>query len=338
MWGITNKKIAISLLFILLLSNIPAYGLSEKKIFNNLEKDNDDFYFVHITDTHIINKDLDGGTSKKRLLDILGYILSFKDKPAFIVATGDNVDWGGSSSSGKDNYEALVSCLYKKEDQFYADSSFSIPIYFTPGNHDYLWETNLDNYHDYIREEDRYVVSYGDVSLFFMDSGSNYIIEPEDWILILGSGLYDEDINWLENELINCESSHKIVLMHHPAVGDRTKLGRMQEVIARNRLEFIDLCERHDVELVLTGHTHNSRVFDSDENLYKDYPINCYTVPTLFVQTDDCSEGIHYRNISYVDGDIWLNSCVEVKAKPKNIRSFMFRLPSWLTRLLSIFL
>jgi 3',5'-cyclic AMP phosphodiesterase CpdA len=338
MWGVNRQRLVFILLIILLISSISAYGFSKKKIIPNLEKSSDDFYFVHITDTHVINENLDNKTSKKRFQDTLDYINSFRDKPVFIAATGDNVEWGGGSDSGKDNYKTLVSCLYKEEDQYYADSSFSIPIYFTPGNHDYLWETNLDNYHDYICEENRYVVNYDDVSFFFMDSGSNYILEPEDWVLVLGSGLYDEDIAWLENELRNCDSTHKIVLMHHPAISNRTEIGRMQDVIARNRLEFINLCEQYDVELVLAGHTHNSRVFDSDENMYKNYPINCYTVPTLFVQTDDCKEGIHYRNISYIDGEIWLNSCVEVKVKPKNIRSIMFRFPSWIIKILSIFL
>lgn len=273
-----------------------------------------DFYFVQITDTHVINKKFDkNGSSIKRLRCVLENITSFKIKPAFIVVTGDLVEWGGSSKSGELNYQAFISCFYKKNDILYADSDYSIPVYTIPGNHDYVWENNLENYHKYVDKKhvdinDKYTITYKDVSLFFMNSGFNYVSHPTEWKHVKGSGLYNEDIKWLEKELKECRVKHKIILMHHPAVNSRDKNDEMTSVIARNREKFIELCEQYNVELVLTGHTHTSRVFDAEEKRYSEYdlPFNCSMYPTLYVQTDDCKEGVHYRNISVVNDNVWL--------------------------------
>ena len=99
--------------------------------------------------------------------------------------------------------------------------------------------------------------------------------------------------------------------MHHPAI-NRRKNGRMGGVIIRNRVEFIELCETNNIDLVLAGHTHNSRVFDSDEELYDNYPINSSQYSTLYVQSDDCKQSIHYRNISILSNDIWIEESVEL--------------------------
>jgi len=122
-----------------------------------------------------------------------------------------------------------------------------------------------------------------------------------------GSGLsYWFDIEWLESTLNKCSSKYKIVLMHHPAInwGDH-------DTIARNQDNFIQLCEGYDVELVLAGHTHASRVYDKNNNFYPNdiLPLNCSKYPTLYVQTDACKEGGYYRNITISGNDIWLNPC-----------------------------
>jgi len=47
------------------------------------------------------------------------------NQPAFVVITGDLVEWGGGGVSGRLNYQTLVSCFYENEGQFYIDSGFS---------------------------------------------------------------------------------------------------------------------------------------------------------------------------------------------------------------------
>jgi 3',5'-cyclic AMP phosphodiesterase CpdA len=278
------------------------------------KRSNDDFYFVHITDTHIIHKIYDPGEVTTTIFKtVIEEVVSFPESPDFIVITGDLVEWGGSGPSGALNYMALVDCLYQNNDQFYADENYTIPVYMTPGNHDYNFNRNLNNYHQFITEFGRYVVTHNDVCLFFMDSGPNYYAEPTKWFDILGDGLYDEDIQWLDEMLQQCISQHKIVLMHHPAVNDRNEQGQMKSVLARNRETFISLCESYDVELVLAGHTHRNRVFDGDETRYYDFPINCSQHSTLFVQTADCKKGCNYRNISFINGDLYIEDIVELQ-------------------------
>lgn len=285
------------------LSSQPAY-----------QRSTDDFYFVHLTDTHIMHKLYDSGEVTITIFKtVIETITSFPEKPAFITITGDLVEWGGSGPSGALNYQALVDCLYENDDQFFADAAHTIPVYTTAGNHDYNFNRNLKNYHRFINDCDRYVVTHNNVSLFFMDSGPNYYVDPTTWFHILGDGLYDEDIQWLDEELQQSSSQQKIVLMHHPAVNDRNEQGKMETVIARNREAFISLCETYGVAVVLAGHTHHDRVFDGDENRYDTLPLNCSQYPTLFVQTDDCKQGCHYRNISIHGDDVWIEDSVELQ-------------------------
>lgn len=311
---------AIIILFILLLSGMTVRGVDKKRVIvSNNEKGvgffDNDFYFVHITDTHVMNKIFDRDeVSKKRVQSVLSRICSFEKKPAFMVITGDLTEWGGNRITGALNCCTFASCFYEKNGQFYADVSYSIPVYMTPGNHDYSYNRNLMNYHRFIENETRYIVNYSDVSLFFMNSGSNYFGELYNWVKnIDGDGLYDCDLDWLEGALDNCSSSIKIVLMHHPAVNVRDKDNRMWDVIARNREAFVMLCEKYSVDVVLTGHTHEERIFDGNETFYSvNTSLNCSLYPTLFVQTDDCKQGVHYRNVSVNGSDVWIERCVEV--------------------------
>ena len=289
--------------------------VDEEKI--SLQKNND-FYFVQLTDTHIRHKLFDKNElTIERLSTVLELILSFENKPAFIVITGDLTEWGGNIITGALNCITFANCFYEKDDQLYADEDFTIPVYTTPGNHDYCLSGNLKNYNKYIDKKhgdvkNRYNITYGHIKLFFMDSGPNHYFHPRYWTDIVGDGLYDCDIEWLENELKSCTYDKKIILMHHPAINTRHDNGDMGGVIFRNREVFIELCETHNVELVLAGHTHTSKIFDADEVVYNDYPINSSLYTTLYVQSDDCKQGIHYRNISIQGDDIWIESSQEV--------------------------
>jgi len=306
------KFFTLIIIGILIIGTISVAGINQ----SNLEIENnlyDDFYFVQLTDTHIRHKIVDiFESTTERLTTVLEKINSFENPPAFVVITGDLCEWAGSDPTGALNAQAFVSCFYEEDDQLYADSELTIPIYTTPGNHDYVITRNLKNYHNYIdknhiEDEDRYIVTYGDVSLFFMDSGPNYYSNPLIIFEWHGEGLYDDDIEWLDEELSNCKSTHKIVLMHHPAVGED------QDLFIRNRKAFVELCESYEVDLVLAGHTHSDKVYDYDLNKYDEHPINCSKYSTLYVQSDDCREGIHFRNISIRGNDIWIEGNEELE-------------------------
>lgn len=332
------------LFLILLFSGVAVLGLNQKMVViqdkgeldfqKGDEGFSDGFYFVHITDTHVKHKLFDREeVTRKILLSVMENATSFENKPAFIVITGDLVEWGGSGISGALNYQTFLSCLYEEDDQLYADPGYSIPVYTTPGNHDYNFNRNLKNYHrfvdkNHVDDNDRYIFTIGDLNLFFMDSGPNYYDRPEDWFDILGDGLHNCDIDWLEDALSSCSSEHKIVLMHHPAVNYRNKHGEMVDVIARNREVFLELCEDYDVDLVLAGHTHHAVIFDKDENVYEDLPLNCSQYPTFFVQSDDCKQGCHYRNITIKGNDIWIEESEEIEVTSVDIGVYHAKIQS----------
>ncbi|HEC81146.1 MAG TPA: hypothetical protein ENI42_01800, partial [Thermoplasmatales archaeon] len=283
---------------------------------HTVDESTNSFYFIQLTDTHVISKMFDKKeVYKNRLKTVLNHILSFTKKPAFIVITGDLVEWG-SGLGGILNYKAFKECFHEKENQLYADPNYNIPVYTTPGNHDYFWGRTLLNYHrlidnKHIWENDRYTITFEDTTLFFLDSGHNelnYEAKPLDWIYVLGSGLSIKDLEWLDESLNSCESKHKIILMHHPAVN----WGKY-DVISHNREPFISICEGYNVDLVLAGHTHAARVFESDGTFYPNdvLPLNCSLYPTLYVQTDAIKEGYYYRNITISGDTVWVEPCEE---------------------------
>ena len=322
--------ITVFIFFILIISCLSTKGLDNNKKISN--KTNSDFYFIHMTDIHIMHEsfgDFYNKYSKERLLNVLNEINSFENKPVFLVITGDLVEWG-SGHSGALNYETLTSCFFEENGQFYINSEHTIPVYFTPGNHDYYINWNLDNYFKYIKNERKYIVTYEDVTLFFMDSGPHYIMEPKKWLDVFACGLEDKDIIWLNEKLTTCDTEHKIVLMHHPAVNVRNEDGEMYDVLLNNREVFIQLCKQNDVDLVLAGHTHKSRVFDSDENQYFDYPINTTIYQTLFVQSkankldEKYNPDCNYRNISVINGNIYIEENVKVDVQSITFKSNIY--------------
>jgi len=285
----------------------------------------DDFYFIQITDPHVMHKLFDKGENQYKFKTVIEHVNSFAKKPAFIVITGDLVEWG-SGVFGTLNFKAFLECLYEKDGQLYADEDYSIPVYTIPGNHDYRWFNTLVNYHrlvdqNHVLDDDKYVITHENLTLFFMDAGHDYILKPRDWIHVMGSGLtYWFDILWLEDELSSCNSPHKIVLMHYPAIN----WGKY-DTFVRNKDIFIQLCEGYNVDIVLTGHTHAHRVFDKEKNFYPNsaLPLNCSLYSTLYVQTaatkggifesslisENEDEGYYYRNVTISGNDIWLNPC-----------------------------
>jgi predicted MPP superfamily phosphohydrolase len=315
-------QVVTSFLIFFIISGIVVAGsiqnhIDEPVFFINENQSTGDFYFVHITDTHVVHKLYDHNETRKHwLISLLDYITSFEKPPAFVVITGDLVEWG-EGFLGALNYYAFIDCFYKNNTQLFADKNCSIPVYFTPGNHDYYPNRKLYNYHlfvdrTHIKDNDRYVVTHENLSLFFMNSGPIYYGKPSDWADTLSIGLTIDDIVWLDERLSNCTANHKIILMHHPAINIRNKNGELYDVFMNNREKFIELCENYDVDAVLAGHTHDPRVFDAEEHLYENLPINSSNYPTLYVQSDDCKEGVHYRNISIVGNDIWIEQSQEI--------------------------
>ena len=268
------------------------------------------FTFIQITDVHIggINAD-EVEESISRFTDTLETIRTLYPKPAFILVTGDDVEWNDESFFGA--FKSILDGYIMQEKR----DGFEIPVYFVPGNHDRrklnpAEEDGLVNYHKYIKTPgpdisylippDNYTFEYGGYLFIGLDSGKDfnafsstpYDNTPES------DGLTSDQLS----ALIELDKDiPKIIFMHHPAInGENDSNGGTEEpvspngpggndaCISQNRKRFIDYCKDNNVQLVLTGHTHADKFFDADGN------VNLNNRP-LFIQTRSATK----------DTDVW---------------------------------
>jgi 3',5'-cyclic AMP phosphodiesterase CpdA len=163
-------QVVISFLIFFMISGVVVAGSVQNQkdipaISKNKNQGSSDFYFIQISDTHVVHKLYDHNETRKHwLISLLENISSFDTSPAFVVITGDLVEWG-EGFFGALNYYAFMDCFYKNTAQFYADKNCSIPVYFTPGNHDYYPNRHLYNYHffvarTHINDNDCYEIIY----------------------------------------------------------------------------------------------------------------------------------------------------------------------------------
>ena len=252
-----------------------------------------EYTVVQLTDIHI-GKYANFVNKKKELIRLITY-LNENIHPDFVILSGDSVDWYNQKSHRNvyvDLQEALLNC--------------NVPVFTTPGNHErygnsllflYTPFTNLTPYHRFLTPLSDYSFEYGDVNFVFLDSGYEYSrweIQPQIWNPTPeGSGLTTTQMYLLENTW-GIKQMNQIITMHHPAVNDKndTGLGALpndlpsgnNDCIAFNRGVFITYCFTNNVSLVLTGHTHENHVFNSqgkETSNYSSWP--------LFVQTDSAT-------------------------------------------------
>jgi len=87
-------------------------------------------------------------------------------------------------------------------------------------------------------------------------------------------------MNWIEDTLDNLDNKdngrdesdfNKIIFMHHPIINPYSLFSLdMHKCTPRlNRKSFIDICKKYDVDVVLTGHTHENKIYDEYCNIRK---------------------------------------------------------------------
>ena len=244
------------------------------------------YYFIHITDTHVVA----GGTD--RWDAVRNEILSWSDKPEFVICTGDLVDWG-AGVSGHANFWAFVWNLYwTLPENWYLDSEHEIPICFCPGNHDsrYIYQAappySLINYNLIVNVLLYYKTIIGNSAIFSLNSGNDCwpwggfpwwpytfdapgsIWDPE------GAGLYSLDVLALIYDLDSLDGSMngvdtsdyvKIIMLHHPHINPDGEGGDTNDAVFWNlRPEFKQICNQFDVDLVFNGHLHSDGIWDLD--------------------------------------------------------------------------
>ncbi len=290
------------------------------------------FSFVQITDLHIADgkynlyhHDNNGVMFQKVLNAVNGTI----PKPAFVVATGDisNIGEGGISTGSEGMYEALTKhlfanrSLYPAPGDLFIDSARHVPIYFTPGNHDYytrfipyVTTGTLAYYAKHISPDTDYCVVYKNAVILFVRSGHDAhrsLKEDKDWKKPECSGLSNSQCSWIRNTLKTYSDKRKIIVMHHPAVDvNGIKVdGTVNTIVCdtadgslcRNRTMFLNICDSNHVDVVLNGHSHQNVVCNRAGKVVD----NNWALGTRYVQTAPGFLGC-YRIITVDSGFVYV--------------------------------
>jgi len=227
--------------------------------------ENEPFYFLHLTDLHI-----NGQNSNDVWGKALKQINEMNPLPAFIVITGDILDFG-HPYYGTDPYTDLFNNIEPKLEGSRITSGNSggwflpphhIPIYFCPGNHDSYNPPPTYTLSDFSTYEKDVANSYyhksitinnKNIDIFSLNSGTD-IGWPD--FTPLGDGLKDDygnEVTRFQQDNAASTGDIKIVLTHHPYIyGDNTDF-----IFNNNRLMFFNACNQYHVDLLCCGHVHS---------------------------------------------------------------------------------
>jgi len=147
-----------------------------------------------------------------------------QEEAEFGLHTGDVAYPCGSA----ERYSAYFSQIY--------ESRSSVPIYPSPGNHDYQCD-GLASYLDFFSASRFY--SFDEDGVHFVSLDSNQIDA--------------EQLEWLEEDLAESVAEIKVAFFHHPPFSSGSFHGGNQTVEQR----LVPLFERYGVDLVFSGHEHN---------------------------------------------------------------------------------
>lgn len=245
------------------------------------------FSFVHLSDMHVSNiPAANSDTNAQYFQCAIKEFAGLHPKPSFVLVTGDVSDIGNMPILGM--YPTITQYLFPRSlpnpavGDYFIDSAKTIPIYFTPGNHEY-W-TGFDSIHipisndtlfyypEQITPDIDYVVNTDIAVIVVLRSGHDSPYGyPPDPALIMGTGLSNEQIIWLRNVLDGNSRKRKIIAMHHPPVNaagtnsDGTPFTELALDTATNSLEnnrtnFLNICDSNHVDVVLAGHEHQNVV------------------------------------------------------------------------------
>ena len=231
-------RILLSTLSVFLITTLSVYAFS----FRNMTLD-----FVQISDTHITQR---ADTSYKALSsssvllkDMIYQINDIKGLD-FVLFTGDLVD-----SASYENFELYYNTL----------SILKYPSLNAFGNHDFYGEMNKEQVLETIKEHNK--------NYIFDDT--YYAITPKtDYrIIVLDSSiknqntsngkLSDEQLKFLDNELMENQDKIVIIAMHHPSLQPFVSIDHS----LLNAKEFNEILLKYKNPIVvLSGHYHASKI------------------------------------------------------------------------------
>jgi hypothetical protein len=108
-----------------------------------------------------------------------------------------------------------------------------------------------------LKDHDRYVITFKNLKpSFFMNSDPDSRATQSD---INNSNACQPDqegyrlVRGPSSMIVPPHPPHKIILMHHPAINIQNEDGDMVSVLKHHREQFIELIEKYDMDIILTG-------------------------------------------------------------------------------------
>jgi hypothetical protein len=264
----------------------------------------DEYYFVHITDTHLpthlfyYEPGADTDTSE---IDDLRAVMADIDiiNPEFVLLTGDIVNEGELE-------DFLYRRYYSRSQRLLAESQ--VPIYVTSGNHDlggwdatpppdgtarrdwwrfFGWKRLGDPPPGAPWYTQNYSFDYGPVHYIGLEAYDNY----DEWRLeIYGQESFtDGQLDWLADDLATASGSISQVLFYHYDFSDQINLGSL------------------GVEMALWGHIH--------------YDQGSISTPPYDLATNNTCDGERaYRLIRVADGYLFPSATISAGPAGGNLR------------------
>ncbi|MDD5626664.1 MAG: metallophosphoesterase [Patescibacteria group bacterium] len=304
------------------------------------------FSFVHITDVHIGGNNFDWSEEKSycNFALTLEKINTLDPKPAFVLISGDNVEyskneWFATFISFIDTFTKgsgiPVYFVPGNHDRY---TWYGAPVSGFLGFGDDMLRSYHQGTYPYLENlgvkplianfesrYDNFSFEYQNYLFIGLDSGEDFALDLEagDWQKVNlkdlgpeGNGLADAQISALTRFK---KESKKIIFMHHPVFtgrkdkGERTGGEYEDAAIANFRDPFLTYCKLYNVQLVLSGHTHQNQNFDAEGSQIEELG----SFDPYFLQTASATKGdFGFRVIEIVGGKVSSWQCFSVPKSP----------------------
>lgn len=192
--------------------------------------------------------------------DAIGILVSFlkqaqDEKVDFVLLPGDMTN---SGTEEQHTYFASVLADFEKES--------GIPVYVTPGNHDYK-NTGPDDFKKYYAD-----FGYNEALCVDENTASYTVDLPCNYRLISidtcvqgkdGDGLNDAIFSWIDTQVKQAQADGKTLIstMHHPLL-DPIPLAQvlMKDFIVRDHKEVAEKFAQWGIQYSFTGHEHGNNI------------------------------------------------------------------------------
>ena len=215
----------------------------------------DEFRLVQVADIHL-------GAGQEHHLDNWLKVAAWinRERPDVVVANGDLI---------MGDPDAEADHAFAREQL----GRLAVPCRYLPGNHDIgdnIVSGKMDKRVNDARRA-RFVSHFGEERWAFDAAGWGFVGINSQLLGSAGQPAEAEQWQWLAQTLEGFSQKpvalflHKPLFLDHPSEPDYEDLALRQSVIdAASRARLLDLCKRHHVRLISSGHKHQTRSFSLD--------------------------------------------------------------------------